>query len=69
MRNILIFMVLLISSLLYDLLLDLPLGVPMREDIRMILNKIKIIDPVIIWSVSILLVLLVLTMGFQRDRK
>lgn len=69
MRNILIFMVLLVASLLFDLMLDIPLGVPMHEDIQSILRKVQIIDPIILWFVGILLVLAVFAMGIQKERK
>ncbi|WP_152391872.1 hypothetical protein [Paenibacillus guangzhouensis] len=68
MKNIAIFTALLAGSLLFDLVLDMPLGVSMYDDVQMILRKIQIIHPIILWLFGLTLVIILYVLGTNKKR-
>ncbi|WP_339318804.1 hypothetical protein [Paenibacillus sp. FSL R10-2734] len=66
MKNILIFTVLLVGSLLFDLVLDLPLGVTLYQDIMMILRRIQILHPTIQWLFGLAFVIILYVLGMKK---
>ncbi|WP_195575977.1 hypothetical protein [Paenibacillus sp. 1001270B_150601_E10] len=66
MKNIMVFGSVLFGSILFDLLLDVPLGIPMFQDIISIVNRILLINPILLTIISISVMIIIVHIGKNK---